>query len=95
MKEQFETDMQLVIGVTLACAGFTLLLLPFNLAASGEKGWSSAQTIVMIVVGFCLLVLCGIYERYFTLKPFIPFELFRDRNVWGASAFSFGQYVSL
>lgn len=85
----------IVIGVILACAGFTLLLLPFNLAASGENSWHSAQTIVMIVVGILLLVLCGLYERYLTPKPFIPYENFRDRNVWGASVLSFGQYISL
>ncbi|KAJ6447316.1 putative nucleosome binding protein [Purpureocillium lavendulum] len=73
-----------VIGIVVACVGVTIFLLPFNLAATGLDGWKSASTISMITVGFVLLGLLVLYECYLAPKTFLPFELLRDRVVWGA-----------
>ncbi|KAM6534261.1 hypothetical protein FALCPG4_007193 [Fusarium falciforme] len=84
-----------VAGISLACVGLTLFLLPFNLAATGLNGWGSATIISMILVGFTLLVLLVLYESFIAPTKFLPFELLRDRVVWGACLSVCGVYTSL
>ncbi|KAJ4149012.1 hypothetical protein NW754_000448 [Fusarium falciforme] len=84
-----------VVGISLACVGLTLFLLPFNLAATGLNGWGSATIISMILVGLTLLVLLVLYESFIAPTKFLPFELLRDRVVWGACLSVCGVYTSL
>lgn len=79
----------------MACVGLTIFLLPFNLAASGLNGWRNASIISMIVVGFFLLVLLVLYEYFVAPKKFLPFELLRDRAVWGACLSICGVFIGL
>ncbi|KAK7398676.1 hypothetical protein QQX98_011947 [Neonectria punicea] len=84
-----------VLGVLLACFGLGLILLPLSLSTRGMKGWESATTISMIVVGvFCLIAL-AVYESRIAPRTFIDFSVLRDRTAWGACLCMGGQSLSL
>jgi hypothetical protein len=74
----------LVIGMVLLCVGLVIFLLPFSLAAYALNQWRSASMIAMIVVGFVLIVVFVIYERFFAPKGFVPFRLLTSPSVVGA-----------
>ncbi|KEZ45056.1 Siderophore iron transporter mirB [Scedosporium apiospermum] len=71
------------LGVILFASGLTVFLLPFTLADTAPKGWSSGYIIAMIVVGFAVLAMFGVYEAMLAPKPFINFSLLSDRTVIG------------
>ncbi|EIN06039.1 MFS general substrate transporter [Punctularia strigosozonata HHB-11173 SS5] len=73
-----------VFGMILICAGWSLFLLPFSLATSQANKWQSGNIIAMIVVGGLCIIAFAIYERYWSPKSFIPFDLLKDRTVAGA-----------
>merc|ERR1711939_1189717 len=57
-------------GVFLFASGLTVFLLPFTLADSAPNGWSTGYIIAMIVVGFVVLGLFGLYEAFVARTPF-------------------------
>ncbi|ETN46741.1 uncharacterized protein HMPREF1541_00930 [Cyphellophora europaea CBS 101466] len=71
------------IGVVLLAAGMVTFLLPFTLADSAPSGWRSSYIIAMLPVGFALLLLFGVHERYLAERPFIPFNMLTNRSVAG------------
>ncbi|KAK4093834.1 hypothetical protein Purlil1_2168 [Purpureocillium lilacinum] len=71
-------------GVILFAGGLTVFLLPFTLADTAPNGWSSGYIIAMIVVGFVVLVLFGLYESFLAPVPFLNAKLLTDRTVVGA-----------
>jgi MFS family permease len=73
-----------IVGVFLLVAGFVLFLLPFSLATSVAGQWKSASIISMLVIGFVILCLFPIWERFGASKPFLPWERLKDRTVFGA-----------
>ncbi|KAG9661145.1 MFS general substrate transporter, partial [Aureobasidium melanogenum] len=73
-----------VVGVFLLVAGFVLFLLPFSLATSIAGKWKSASIICMLVIGFVILCLFPVWERFGASKPFLPWERLKDRTVFGA-----------
>ncbi|RMD41086.1 hypothetical protein DV735_g4059, partial [Chaetothyriales sp. CBS 134920] len=72
------------LGVFLFAAGLTIFLLPFSLADSAPKGWSTGYIIAMIVLGFVLLVAFGLYESLVARKPFLNAQLLANRTVFAA-----------
>jgi hypothetical protein len=62
----------------------TVFLLPFTLADSAPDGWSSGYIIAMIVVGFVVLVIFGLYETFVSKAPFLSINLLANRTVVGA-----------
>ncbi|SMR63100.1 unnamed protein product [Zymoseptoria tritici ST99CH_3D1] len=68
-------------GVFIFAAGLTLFLLPFTLAASAPSGWRTPYIIAMIIVGFILLILFALYEKYLASHPFIANTFLTDRTV--------------
>jgi MFS family permease len=70
-----------LIGILILAAGLALFLLPFSLWSYQANEWRSPMIICMIVFGGLLLATFGIYEKYFAIKTFIPFELLTDRTV--------------
>ncbi|KAF3924413.1 hypothetical protein AA313_de0206836 [Arthrobotrys entomopaga] len=72
------------IGVILIAAGLVLFLLPFSIAGSTADDWRSPSIIAMLVVGVVLLLIFGITERYFSPKPFIPFNLLVSGTILGS-----------
>ncbi|TVY47938.1 Siderophore iron transporter mirB [Lachnellula cervina] len=83
-----------VIGLLLIIAGFSLFLLPFSLASYQYKTWGSATIIAMLVVGLLCLFAFPFYERYLSVKSFIPFHLLTDRSVLGACLLSGCLFIS-
>ncbi|KAF4974701.1 hypothetical protein FZEAL_8425 [Fusarium zealandicum] len=73
-----------VIGLALTTFGWSLLLLPFNIATKAPNGWASGYIIAMIVLGFLLLVAFVIWEKFFAPVPYFPFRLLADRTILGA-----------
>lgn len=73
-----------VVGLLLIVAGISLILLPFSLAAYQTKGWASGMIIAMLVIGFLCLIVFPLWEKFFSKKCFIPFELLSDRTIVGA-----------
>ncbi|KAG9195669.1 hypothetical protein G6011_00790 [Alternaria panax] len=69
-------------------------LLPFNLYALQAKGWDSPMTIYFLVFGIVLLILFGIWERFFAKICFIPWKLLLDRTVARACILPFALFFS-
>ncbi|KAL4968093.1 putative siderochrome-iron transporter [Aspergillus stella-maris] len=77
-----------IIGAFLLMAGWVILLLPFSLVTAGRTGYSSATFIAMVVVGFCVLIVFGIWEKWGARVQFIKYELLKQRTVLGACCMS-------
>lgn len=75
-------------------AAFILFLLPFSLANYGRAQYGEAAFIAPLVIGFCLFFVFAAWEKWFARTHFIPYQLFRDRTVFGACALSAILYFS-
>ncbi|KAI0425325.1 major facilitator superfamily protein [Xylaria sp. FL1042] len=73
-----------IICVILLSAGFTLFLLPFSIYSDQKYGWRDPLTLSFIVVGFLLLVFACVWEKFWAPVKFLPWELLKDRTVFGA-----------
>ncbi|KAE8152268.1 major facilitator superfamily domain-containing protein [Aspergillus avenaceus] len=83
-----------VIGILLLIAGFTLFLLSFVLAGSTAGQWRSAKILCMLIIGGMVIIIFGLYERFWSPKPFIPHHLLTSRTVIGACLLDFTYQVS-
>ncbi|KAJ9164879.1 MFS general substrate transporter [Coniochaeta hoffmannii] len=72
------------LGVLLFSAGLVLFLLPFNIADAAPNGWASDYIIAMLVVGFVLLVIFGLFETLLAPTPMLNFSSLANRTVVGA-----------
>jgi Major Facilitator Superfamily len=77
-------DVCIVVGVFLFTAGLIVFLIPFDIASSAPDGWATGYIIAMIVVGFVVLVLFGLWEWKFSPKPMFDFKFLSDRTVIAA-----------
>lgn len=75
--------MLIVIGLSLTTFGWSLLLLPFNLASKAPNGWASGYIIAMIVLGVVLIAAFVVWEKFFAPVPYFPFHLLANRTVLG------------
>lgn len=73
-----------LVGVILFSGGLTVFLLPFTLAYDAPNGWSSGYIIAMIVVGFVVLIIFGLYEYFIAPVPMMTSRLLVNRTVLGA-----------
>ena len=89
-----QSDNYAAVGVILFAAGLTVFLLPFTLADTAPNGWRSGYIIAMIVVGFVVLVLFGLYESYLAKAPFLNINLLANRTVAGACLLDMTYQVS-
>jgi hypothetical protein len=48
----------------------------------------------MLVVGFALLIVFGLHERFTARTPFLPYDLLTSRSVMGACLLSFTYQIS-
>jgi hypothetical protein len=78
----------------LIVAGFVLFLLGFSLEAYESKGYRSALCISFWVVGGICIILFGLYEKFWSPKSFIPFELLTDRTVMSACSLAAFLFIS-
>lgn len=81
-------------GIILVVAGFSLLLLPFSLASYQAEKWQSGTIISMLVIGLVCLIAFPLYERYVAPKTFIPYELFKNRNVLASCLLGGNTWIS-
>ncbi|OJJ97585.1 hypothetical protein ASPACDRAFT_80411 [Aspergillus aculeatus ATCC 16872] len=81
-------------GIILMIGGLILFLTSFNIAGNTEDEWKSPKIIAMMVVGFCVLLLFVVYERWGAPKPFIPYHLLTNRTVIGACLLSTTYQIS-
>jgi len=75
------------LGAATLVGGVSLLLIWVSLAGSGQFGWESTQTWVMVPIALALLVLTVLVERR-AADPIIPLDLFAHRTVSLATAAS-------
>lgn len=68
----------------LLSAGFILFLLPFTIAASSDDQWRSGYIIAMLVLGFVLIVVFALWERFGASVPVVPWKLLKSPCVMGA-----------
>ncbi|KAJ5293925.1 hypothetical protein PENANT_c009G08082 [Penicillium antarcticum] len=83
-----------IIGALILMAAFILFLLPFSLANYGRAQYKEASFIAPLVIGFFLFFVFAAWEKWFARTHFIPYQLFRDRTVFGACALSAILYFS-
>lgn len=67
-------------GLILLGFGWTLLLLPFSLKSTAEKGWKNPSLIAMMIVGGLLLIAYTFYERFVAKVPSFPGRFLRNRT---------------
>jgi hypothetical protein len=73
-----------VPGVLLFTAGLVLFELPFDIASSAPNGWGTGYIIAMLVVGFSMLFIFAIYEKWVAPVPMLNIVFLMDRTVIGA-----------
>ncbi|WWC89100.1 uncharacterized protein L201_004018 [Kwoniella dendrophila CBS 6074] len=84
-----------LLGLLLLAFGFALILLPFTLRKSAKGGWSNPSMIAMLVVGFVILILFGLYEIYLSPKPLMTRRILFNRAFLAAVVVSiFSQMAS-
>lgn len=82
------------VGLLLISAGVALFLLPFNLYTSQARGWTSPLVLSMLIIGFALIVLFVVWEKFYAPITFIPYSLLLDRTVFGACMVSATLFMS-
>lgn len=68
-------------GVTLFVAGLTLLFLPITMAGSLLDGWRTPWIVALIVVGFIILLILPMYEKFVAVNPILPVSYFKDATI--------------
>ncbi|KAJ3494588.1 hypothetical protein NLG97_g3980 [Lecanicillium saksenae] len=84
-----------VVGMLLTIFGWSLLLLPFNLATKAPHGWRTGYIIAMIVLGVALLAAFVVWEKYFATVQYFPFKHLKDMSVLGASLVYGFMFISI
>ncbi|KAF7554037.1 hypothetical protein G7046_g6932 [Stylonectria norvegica] len=77
-----------IVGMVLTIAGFSLILVPLNIATRAPNGWSTDYIIAMIVVGVACLAGFAVWEKYFARIPYFPFRYLKNRTILGACLLS-------
>lgn len=72
------------VGVLVFSAGLTLFFLAFDISGSAPSSWKTPYIIVMLVVGFVLLCIFILWERYVAPKPLLAFGFLYNRTVVGS-----------
>lgn len=83
-----------LIGLLLLSAGFSFLLLPFNLYTLEAKGWGSAMVICFLIFGVLFIAAFVVWERFFARVSLTPWPILRDRTVLGTCMVGFTLFVS-
>ncbi|KAJ5540389.1 major facilitator superfamily domain-containing protein [Penicillium frequentans] len=83
-----------VVGILLLTAGLSLFLLAFVLAGSQEGTWHSTKIICMIVIGGVTIGVFVAYERFFAIRPFIPYHLLVSRTIIGTCLLNFTYIIA-
>lgn len=77
-KTRWEEVKQLdVIGLVLYTGGLTTFLIGLTWAGQTNHPWRSVSVIAPIVIGFCILAACFVYDFSLAQRPLFPLEVFR------------------
>ncbi|KAK6826075.1 siderochrome-iron transporter [Apiospora arundinis] len=68
-------------GMLLFVSGLACLLLPLTLAAQLTQGWRTPWIIALLVIGVCLLICLGFYEKHVAVYPIIPPSYFKSLTI--------------
>lgn len=82
-----------LIGIILAMAALSLLMLPLSLAGYQADKWKSPTIIGLLCTGAVCLVLFAVYEKY-APKTFIRYELLKNRNILAACLLGGNTWIS-
>ncbi|CAI7678625.1 unnamed protein product [Penicillium pancosmium] len=73
-----------IIGIILITAIFSLILLPFSIAAYAPKGWASGYIIAMEVLGVACVPAFYCWERFFSPVQFLPWRYLKEPTIIGS-----------
>ncbi|KAF9876629.1 major facilitator superfamily transporter [Colletotrichum karsti] len=73
-----------IIGLLLASAGWSMLLLPFSLTNSSLHAWSSPTIICLLVFGVACLAAFVVWEKWFAPVCLFPYKFLKDPTILGA-----------
>ncbi|KAJ8081510.1 hypothetical protein PM082_007355 [Marasmius tenuissimus] len=82
-----------LFGLMLLGAAIALVLLPLTLARGAENGWKNPSMIAMIVVGFVIVPMFVMWEKY-TAYPIIPTRYLKNRSVVIAALIGLFDFIS-
>ncbi|ORY89658.1 major facilitator superfamily domain-containing protein [Leucosporidium creatinivorum] len=83
-----------VVGLFALTVGCGLFLLPFTLAAHGQRGWEDPEIWAFILAGVCTLAFFGYYEFQWSPIPVLPPRLLKNRTILAGSALGFFHFLS-
>lgn len=72
-----------MVGIVLLIAVFALILVPLTIAGGLSTKWKEAHVIAPLVIGI-LCIPCFVFWELWAPHPLVPFDLLKDRAVWGA-----------
>ncbi|KAL6247397.1 ferrioxamine B transporter [Rhinocladiella similis] len=72
-----------VVGIILLIAVFALILVPLTIAGGLSSKWKEAHVIAPLVIGI-LCIPAFVFWELWAPHPLVPFDLLKDRAVWGA-----------
>ena len=82
------------IGLFILAFGLALFLLAFNLYSYQSQTWRSPLIISFIVIGFLLVIVFGVWEKYGAKVTFVPWDLLKNRTVVFTYTMALGLYVA-
>lgn len=82
-----------LVGIILAMAALSLLMLPLSLAGYQADKWRSPTIIALLCTGAVCLVLFVLAEKRAT-KTFIRYELLKNRNILAACLLGGNTWIS-
>ncbi|AEO64405.1 uncharacterized protein THITE_2110535 [Thermothielavioides terrestris NRRL 8126] len=72
-----------VIGIILIIAVFALILVPLTTAGGFASSWTAAHVLAPLIVGIVTIPVFILWQLR-APHPLVPFDLMKDRAVWGA-----------
>ncbi|KAK2745570.1 hypothetical protein FQN57_003695 [Myotisia sp. PD_48] len=73
-----------LVGMILAVAAFSLILLPLNLVTYQQSQWKSPVILAMLAIGVSCVPAFVVWEKFGARNCFIPFRVLSDKMVVGA-----------
>ncbi|KAH8150444.1 uncharacterized protein LAJ45_05657 [Morchella importuna] len=85
-----------ILGVLLLVVGFSLLLVPFTLAASATGRWKNGSIVAAIAVGGVCLILFPIWEMWKKMAPtpLLTLRLLKNKTVLSGCALGFFYFMA-
>ncbi|KAF2638554.1 siderophore iron transporter mirB [Massarina eburnea CBS 473.64] len=82
-----------VVGILILATGLALFLLAFNIYSYQADTWRSPMIICFIIIGFLLVGVFGLWEKYLAPATFIPWYLLKNRTIIFTYTMAFALYI--